>query len=174
MSDTNIDKFNDLAGKIFAELYEHFPIPYDLVAKKLATPTFTSEGNDLCLLELPASDADFFNATVRWLIGTGYLTGEICPDTQVSGAVLTLKGLEALKSTPHCLTHGLSIRQRLADEHFAYDPLNYLVVSVSMPISGRVKLHTRLATGLCRLPAAVRRRSRAPSIHAPPRLLARA
>ena len=53
MSDTNIDKFNDLAGKIFAELYEHFPIPYDLVAKKLATPTFTSEGNDLCLLELP-------------------------------------------------------------------------------------------------------------------------
>ncbi|MFK7608407.1 MULTISPECIES: AraC family transcriptional regulator [unclassified Pseudomonas] len=27
---------------------------------------------------------------------------------------------------------------RLADEHFAYDPLNYLVVSVSMPISGRV------------------------------------
>ncbi|MCH4871539.1 MULTISPECIES: AraC family transcriptional regulator [Pseudomonas] len=27
---------------------------------------------------------------------------------------------------------------RLGDEHFAYDPLNYLVVSVSMPISGRV------------------------------------
>lgn len=27
---------------------------------------------------------------------------------------------------------------RLADEHFAYDPLNYLVVSVSIPISGRV------------------------------------
>ena len=27
---------------------------------------------------------------------------------------------------------------RLADEDFAYDPLNYLVVSVSMPISGRV------------------------------------
>ena len=27
---------------------------------------------------------------------------------------------------------------RLADECFAYDPLNYLVVSVSMPISGRV------------------------------------
>ncbi|MBO6276536.1 MAG: AraC family transcriptional regulator, partial [Pseudomonas sp.] len=27
---------------------------------------------------------------------------------------------------------------RLADEYFAYDPLNYLVVSVSMPISGRV------------------------------------
>ena len=27
---------------------------------------------------------------------------------------------------------------RLADEQFAYDPLNYLVVSVSMPISGRV------------------------------------
>ena len=27
---------------------------------------------------------------------------------------------------------------RLGDEYFAYDPLNYLVVSVSMPISGRV------------------------------------
>ena len=27
---------------------------------------------------------------------------------------------------------------RLADEYFAYDPLHYLVVSVSMPISGRV------------------------------------
>ena len=27
---------------------------------------------------------------------------------------------------------------RLADEDFAYDPLNYLVVSVAMPISGRV------------------------------------
>ncbi len=27
---------------------------------------------------------------------------------------------------------------RLADEYFAYDPLNYLVVSVSMPIGGRV------------------------------------
>lgn len=38
MSDTNIDKFNDLAGKIFAELYEHFPIPYDLVAKNWRRP----------------------------------------------------------------------------------------------------------------------------------------
>jgi hypothetical protein len=27
---------------------------------------------------------------------------------------------------------------RLADEFFNYDPLNYLVVSVSMPLSGRV------------------------------------
>ena len=27
---------------------------------------------------------------------------------------------------------------RLADEHFNYDPLNYLVVSVSMPLSGRI------------------------------------
>jgi hypothetical protein len=27
---------------------------------------------------------------------------------------------------------------RLADEYFNYDPLNYLVVSVSMPLSGRV------------------------------------
>ncbi|KQB54453.1 hypothetical protein AQS70_07540 [Pseudomonas endophytica] len=115
MSVTNIDKFNDLAGKIFAELYERFPIPCTLIARELATPTCTSEGNGLCLLELSNSDAEFFNATARWLIGSGYLNGEILPDTHVSGAILTIKGLEALKAMPHCLTHGLSIRQRLAE-----------------------------------------------------------
>ncbi|APC17836.1 AraC family transcriptional regulator [Pseudomonas frederiksbergensis] len=55
----------------------------------------------------------------------------------------------ARHSTPHDFSPGLAqpalciLAQgrkevRLADEYFNYDPLNYLVVSVSMPLSGRV------------------------------------
>ena len=115
MSVSNIDNFNNLTGKIFDDLYTHFPMPCDLIAAKLMPPATTPEGNDDCLLKLPDNDVQFFLASVRWLIGSGFLNGEVTPSGQVTGAVLTIKGFEALKAMPHCLTHGHSIRERIAE-----------------------------------------------------------
>ncbi|NMY38192.1 MULTISPECIES: hypothetical protein [unclassified Pseudomonas] len=115
MSVSNIDKFNDLTGKVFDELYTHFPMPCDLIAAQLMAPVPTAAGSDDCELELADHDAQFFLATVRWLIGSGFMNGEVIPTAQVTGAVLTVKGFEALKAMPHCLTHGHSIRERIAE-----------------------------------------------------------
>ncbi|KMN13194.1 hypothetical protein TU86_14065 [Pseudomonas weihenstephanensis] len=115
MSVSNLDKFNDLTGKVFDELYTHFPMPCDLIAAKLMTPASCAADEDDCLLELADHDAQFFLATVRWLIGSGFLSGEVIPTAQVTGAVLTVKGFEVLKAMPHCLTHGHSIRERIAE-----------------------------------------------------------
>ena len=115
MSVSNIDKFNHLTGRVFDELYTQFPMPCDLIAAQLMAPVPTAAGSDDCVQKLADPDAQFFLATVRWLIGSGFMSGEVIPTAQVTGAVLTVKGFEALKAMPHCLTHGHSIRERIAE-----------------------------------------------------------
>ena len=112
MASSNIELFDDFAGKIFGRLYENFPMPINLNHEEFLAPTFL-EGGDV--------DPDhmyklkFFYATARWLASAGYT---ICSDKESdcsNRVVLSAKGLEVLKATPRSLTIGPSIGEQLAE-----------------------------------------------------------
>lgn len=113
MSVSNIDKFNDLTGRVLGKLYLTFPIPSNLAAEQFVESAV--EWNEERKMDLPSKDAEFFIATAGWLIGAGYINGGVCPHTHVSDAVLTAKGLDILNATPRSLTHTHSLREQLAE-----------------------------------------------------------
>lgn len=113
MSAPNMDKFNELTGQLFAALYVSFPLPRDLSLQTFSA--FALKGDGQPPVKVCDQDTAFFIATAQWLIGSGFIKAEGFSPTQVSGAVLTLKGLEVLKAVPHFLTHGHSLRERLAE-----------------------------------------------------------
>lgn len=113
MSVSNIDKFNDLTGRVFGELYMSFPMPTNLVAEKFVGSAVA--WNEEHQMNLPSKDAEFFIATAGWLIGAGYINGTVSPFTHVSEAVLTAKGLDTLNATPRGLTHAHSLREQLTE-----------------------------------------------------------
>ncbi len=113
MSASNIDKFNDLTGRVLSGLYLTFPMPSNLAtAQFVESPV---EWNEERKMDLPSKDAEFFIATAGWLIGVGYINGSVSPYTHVSDVVLTAKGLDILNATPRSLTHAHSLREQLAE-----------------------------------------------------------
>jgi len=104
---TNIERFDQLTGQIFAELYEAFPMTVDLIDEAftdviVVAPPETEEGMD----QLMTRD-EFFSATLLWLINSGYVS--VYEDVSKKhnlflGCTLTAKALEALKATPSTLT----------------------------------------------------------------------
>ena len=113
MSVSNIDKFNDLTGKVLSELYLSFPVPSHLTAEQFVGSAVA--WNEDRQMDLPSKDAEFFIATAEWLIGAGYINGAVTAYTHVSDAVLTAKGLDTLNATPRSLTHAHSLREQLAE-----------------------------------------------------------
>jgi hypothetical protein len=113
MAVSNIEKFDDIAGRILAELYERFP-----VATVLSTEDFMDSGthwDDTLGMEVLDDDGTFFISTATWLINAGYLSGSPFQKLFIENAVLTAKGLEVLKAIPDSLKGGASIGERLAD-----------------------------------------------------------
>lgn len=113
MSVSNIDKFNELTGKVLGELYLNFPLPLNLAAEQFVGSAV--EWSEERQMDLPSKDAEFFFATTGWLINAGYINGGLYSHTQVSDAVLTAKGLDVLNATPRSLTHAHSLREQLAE-----------------------------------------------------------
>lgn len=113
MAVSNIDTFNDLTGRILADLYLQFPLPHYLPAGKYVEPAETY--SEKLGMDMPSKEAEFFIATAEWLIRAGYLSGSVVPYSSVQDAVLTAKGLEVLNATPDSLNTGPSLGTRLAD-----------------------------------------------------------
>lgn len=114
---TNIERFDVVAGAVFAYLYEQFPVPVDLDYQQVEVPENQSADaqTDWSLwLEGAPQKAGFLAATVDWLASTGYLTfkskSEGCAFT---GVVLTAKGLEVLKAAPKSLRTDPSLGETL-------------------------------------------------------------
>lgn len=104
--------FDEITGKIFATLYQSFPMPKYLgVADFVEIPMEYSERQGM---DVPTSEAEFFTATAQWLINAGYITGEPYPSMYVSDAILTAKGLEVLKAIPDSVSAKASIGELLA------------------------------------------------------------
>ncbi|HCU0895063.1 hypothetical protein GVN99_15435 [Serratia marcescens] len=100
---SNIDLFNEITGKTLAFLYENFPLEKTILVKNL----IDDAPLDVVLengATVPSKECEIAFATVKWLIGAGYISAKIYPYTAFGDAVLTAKGLELLKLMPDSLT----------------------------------------------------------------------
>ena len=113
MAVSNIEMFDEITGKIFATLYQRFPMPVYLKTESFvdAAMQFSEKHG----MDLPTPEAEFFIATAKWLIDAGYMTGKTYPCLYVENAVLTAKGLEVLKAIPDSVSSKASIGEQLAN-----------------------------------------------------------
>ncbi|HDR2588121.1 TPA: hypothetical protein QCI16_002857 [Enterobacter ludwigii] len=103
MSYPNIEKFNEIVGRVFARLYVNFP-----ATTKLTTDFLVGEGKGIFEVIPGVNDLDdegkFAFASVDWLINAGYISAKKNEQTfEFAASVLTAKGLESLKQTPASL-----------------------------------------------------------------------
>ncbi len=113
---SNMERFDQLTGAVFAHLYDAFPEPVPLDAFSFLDK-IAPDGQEADAQHEQAFNApEFFVYTVRWLAETGYLThrkhSEQIPLT-FEECVLTAKGLEVLKSVPASISTSESIGQSL-------------------------------------------------------------
>lgn len=117
---TNIECFDVLTGRIFADLYDSFPIPLEIeqdsycaLLVKRVKPE--SEGDDVVgeYFDSIADAQEFVDATFQWLNNAGYIDYEAL-SFDAATAVLTAKGLESLKLVPDVLT-GKSLGDSLVE-----------------------------------------------------------
>lgn len=112
MAVSNIEKFDDITAKVFAELYLSFPVPKTLMAEDFVESAMVFDERHG--MEIPTDDAEFFIATAEWLMQAGYLTCKPYPYLRVDDAVLTAKGLEILKAIPDSVNSKSTIGEELA------------------------------------------------------------
>jgi hypothetical protein len=108
MSAPNIERFNALAGAIFAKLYEEFPVPVELSAHDFADQMIASDAPRFL-------DLRFFTSTVIWLGDHGYLSrGNAVSNGTVLNCSLTARALELLNALPSALENkGTSLGDEL-------------------------------------------------------------
>ncbi|MCA1862921.1 hypothetical protein JAB5_33150 [Janthinobacterium sp. HH103] len=146
MTLSNIDAFDELTGRIFAKLYENFPKPIFLDARK-----FVEGGEAACFnadsftgAEVTPPAEAFIN-TATWLVQEGYIS--VRPNSKTatgfSDAVLSEKGLTALKAVPDSLVSRVTLGERLVQSVKAgtmetlkgvtNEVLSVLIKSVTLP-----------------------------------------
>jgi hypothetical protein len=111
MSSRNIDRFNEITGLIFGQLYEAFPIPIRLrpeligIEEREGAVEGLKEAEALCVA-VQSEEVILFKHSVTWLIQAEYLHfrhGD--PGSgHFNEARLTAKGLEVLNAIPIALT----------------------------------------------------------------------
>ncbi|HEN8734257.1 hypothetical protein D3C76_1171470 [compost metagenome] len=114
MTTSNIQKFDEITGQVFGALYENFPVAKYLLIKDFLDDGFSYDEN--AQGDFPNKNGEFFFACVEWLAGAGYLRfDEKMHYSGFAGAVLTAKGLEALKAVPTSLNKGASLGDQLVE-----------------------------------------------------------
>ncbi|ASG87599.1 hypothetical protein [Salmonella enterica] len=103
MSQKNIDRFDEIAGRVFADLYSTFPQPrllklVEYVKEEPPQPNFIDNWAKR------EAGCNFAADTVAWLKEAGFITAGKRTDNGIPNAILTPKGLECLKLTPNSLT----------------------------------------------------------------------
>ena len=99
----NIETFNRSAAYIFAELYQSFPIPKDIPLNPAPDEIFKDIKDDNNTAVEAHNRIMVFQETAKWLIEADYIWGNVEATSQLHNAVLSRKGLEALKSIPKAL-----------------------------------------------------------------------
>lgn len=101
MSCSNIETFNEITGRIFARLYEKFPVPQFVDAEHLIEggKDAVLKWNDAGFQEL-TPEAKFALATIGWLGDAGYLSHKSIYETCYADVVLTPQGLVLLNALP--------------------------------------------------------------------------
>jgi hypothetical protein len=132
---SNIDLFNGVAGKIFAILYQSFPVKTEIDFDSLMIDFIDPDDYD-GVWEL----SDFAKSTANWLDESGYIWLE---SPQHYGgkhaAVLSPKGLEVLQATPKTIDPKKSLGEKIIE--FSKGKFNEsLSEVVKVAISEGVKL----------------------------------
>jgi hypothetical protein len=111
MTTSNIDRFDEYTGRIFAHLYASFPMRVRLSDFDVM-PEAWNEGE--FVVDAYVTESAFVEATILWLRDAGYISGQVI-SLGLLDAVLTAKGLEVLKATPSSLVGGPSLGDRITD-----------------------------------------------------------
>lgn len=139
----NIEKFDELSGRVLASLYSSFPVPIHLQAKEFVEQATQYDENAQC--DRASPDAVFFIATVEWLRRAGYIHADEQDGYHriVKNGVLTAKGLEVLKIKPSSLTDEPSLGAQPADaaKKGSSDAVRKAVTEV-MSLGARLMLQT--------------------------------
>lgn len=115
MASSNIERFDQLVGEVFASLYDSFPVSKKLHAADFARAIEGSSDTDDEMRDRVLEIDDFFEASISWLRQSGYIYfdgQESCP-TAFYGCVLTAKTLAVLKKEPSSLAAGTSLGSAL-------------------------------------------------------------
>lgn len=104
----NIDLFDTYTAKIFAQLYEAFPMPCHLDAQKI------SECPGIDDFGVMRPQAEVCLATMRWLQDAGYIQCDEVTQYALIGSVLTAKGLEMLKAMPDSINGKTPMGEQIA------------------------------------------------------------
>jgi len=106
---TNIELFNGITGKLFAQLYEKFPVEQEI---KLSA--FLGDFIDPDDFDGAWDFSDITEATIKWLDRAGYIWLK-APEYYGGeySATLTPKGLEIMKATPDSIESTSSIGEKI-------------------------------------------------------------
>ena len=104
MTPPNIDKFNELTGAIFAELYSKFPVPTPMYSHRFVKTSFIPDKITLGKL---SDEEIFFRSTLSWLEKEGLISSDMPDIYGVRNSLLTNKSLELLNKKPASLEPSL-------------------------------------------------------------------
>lgn len=122
MPGSNIERFDEITGKIFAHLYQNFPVPTHLspqvvgvtIPKGAFDPVSEQSWGGIDDLDDAQREVvSFFVHSAKWLTKAGYIDVLIAGSTGFIDVTLTAKGLEVLKATPKSLESSESLGQQL-------------------------------------------------------------
>lgn len=114
MTISNIQQFDEITGQVLGALYQNFPVPRHLLIKQFVEGGYTMDEH--LAMDVANERGEFFIACIDWLADAGYLSfKDQSYGNGVLNAVLTAKGLEALKAVPASLTPGTSLGDQLVD-----------------------------------------------------------
>lgn len=111
---SNIDQFNDVVGKIFAKLYEEFPVKCNLTIQE-----FTGESIERYFIKgswnywLLEGHPLLVRESLDYLIKEEFISVNIAGDVEFTDCRLTNKGLVALGSIPDSLNPTETIGDQL-------------------------------------------------------------
>lgn len=124
----NIEKFDQYVADIFNRLYSTFPRRIEISSADLLDvepdENFRSEpgGNNVVpyyfkgtqkIAKVSTEDWKLAIDTIRWLIDSGFILGQIKDDRRGVGLTLSHKGLELLKMVPNSLN--ITIGEKLTE-----------------------------------------------------------
>ncbi|MBJ7590203.1 hypothetical protein [Aeromonas veronii] len=116
MAASNIEQFDEIAGKTFAMLYEAFPIPIELPLEEYTVHGSASEDRGDGV-EAMTEEASLIMASWSWLVEADYIDANVQDDIGLKEAVLSAKGISILKSMalPYTLTLGYRLTTAIAE-----------------------------------------------------------
>lgn len=104
---TNMQLFDEITARVFAKLYETFPVATSVDCLSLTGRPEMDEYGKV------SREADVCIHAMRWLESEGYIKVGRFGNCHASEIVLTAKGLAALKSSPESLEYKQTLGERI-------------------------------------------------------------